>query len=137
MKNLNDDDSPEQREQNLRDQVKKRMSTAELANIKIENITDQFKPSTYSYHVRVPGYAQRTGKRLFLQPGFFEHGIEPLFSSSSRKFDIYFHYPWSEHDEVWIDLPAGFVLDNADTPAPFGASKVSQYTVRIGTTDDG
>jgi hypothetical protein len=137
MKNLNDDDSPEQREQNLRDQLKKRMSTAELADIKIENITDQFKPFTYSYHVRVPGYAQRTGKRLFLQPGFFEHGIEPLFSSSSRKFDIYFHYPWSEHDEVWIDLPAGFVLDNADTPAPFGASKVSQYSVKIGTTDDG
>jgi hypothetical protein len=137
MKNLNDDDSPEQREQNLRDQVKKRMSTAELANIKIENVTDQFKPFTYSYHVRVPAYAQRTGKRLFLQPGFFEHGIEPLFSSSSRKFDIYFHYPWSEHDEVWIDLPAGFVLDNADTPAPFGAAEISHYTVKIGATDDG
>jgi len=137
MKNLNDDDSPEQREQNLRDDIKKRMSTAELADIKIDNVTDQFKHFTYHYHVRVPGYAQRTGKRLFLQPAFFEHGIEPLFSSSSRKFDVYFHYPWSEHDEVWIDLPAGFTLDSADAPAPFAASQISQYSVKIGATDDG
>jgi hypothetical protein len=136
MKNLNDDDSPAQREQNLRDEIKKQMSTAELADIKIENVTDQSKHFTYSYHVRVPGYAQRTGKRLFLQPAFFEHGIEPLFSSSSRKFDVYFHYPWSEHDEVWIDLPAGFSLDSADAPAPFGASQISQYSVKIGTTAD-
>jgi hypothetical protein len=137
MKNLNDEDSPAQREENLRNRIKKQMSTAELSDIKIENVTDQFKHFTYSYHVRVSGYAQRTGKRLFLQPSFFEHGVEPLFSSSSRKFEIYFHYPWSEHDEIWIDLPPGFTLDNADTPAPFGAANISQYTVKIGATTDG
>ena len=30
--------------------------------------------------LRVPGYAQRTGKRLFLQPALFQHGVAPLFS---------------------------------------------------------
>jgi len=68
----------------------------------------------------------------FLQPAFFEHGIEPLFSSNSRKFAIYFHYPWSEHDEVWIDLPSGFTLDSPDAPAPFGAAGISEYKVGIG-----
>jgi hypothetical protein len=46
------------------------MSTAELSDIRIENVTDPVKPFVYAYHVRVPGYAQRTGKRLFLQPAF-------------------------------------------------------------------
>ncbi|HEX7722126.1 MAG TPA: DUF3857 domain-containing protein [Pyrinomonadaceae bacterium] len=136
MKNLNDDDSPSQREQNLRDKIKRQMSTAELSDIKIWNVTDQVKHFTYSYHVRVPGYGQRTGKRLFLQPAFFEHGIEPLFSSNSRKFAIYFHYPWSEHDEVWIELPSGFTLDSPDAPHPFGAGGISEYKVAIGVTAD-
>jgi transglutaminase-like putative cysteine protease len=134
MKNLNDDDSPAQREQNLRDKVKEIQSTAELSNIKIENVTDQAKPFVYSYHVRVAGYAQRTGKRLFLQPAFFEHGLGSLFTAGQRRYDIYFHYPWSEEDEVSIDLPDGFVLDNPDQPAPFGAGQISQYKVNIGLT---
>jgi hypothetical protein len=137
MKNLFDDDSPSQREQNIRDQMKERLSTAELSDIKFENVTDSIKPFTYSYHVRVPGYAQRTGKRLFLQPAFFQHGLESIFSASQRKYNIYFHYAWSEHDDVTIDLPAGFALDNADAPQGFGAGELSQYKVAIQVTKDG
>lgn len=122
-KEYDDDDSPAQREGTLRDSIHERMSTAEVSNIKIENVTDPVKPYIYSYHVRVPGYAQRTGKRLFLQPGFFEHGREALFSGSERRHAIYFHYPWSEEDSVTIEVPAGFTLDNADAPAPFSAPR--------------
>ena len=117
-KEYNDDDSPAQREETLRNSVKARMSTAELSDIKIENVTDPIKPFTYTYHVRVPGYAQRTGKRIFLQPGFFSHGAGPIFSATERKNEIYFHYPWSEEDHLSIALPAGYALDNADVPAP-------------------
>lgn len=137
MKNLNDDDSPAQREQNLRDAMKERMSTAELSEIHIENVTDSSKPFVYAYHIRVPGFAQRTGKRIFLQPAFFQRGIAPMFSASDRKYDIYFHYAWTEHDEVIFDLPAGYALDNAEAPAPFGANTVSQYKVNIAVTKDG
>jgi hypothetical protein len=132
----NDEESATEREQSLRDMIKGRMSTAELSNIKIENATDPSKPFIYEYHVKVPGYAQRTGKRLFLQLAFFQHGVGPLFPTSGRNHPIYFHYPWSEQDEVTIDLPEGFVLDNADAPAPFDAKALSRYDVKILVTKD-
>jgi hypothetical protein len=136
-KEWDDDDSPAQREETLREAVKKQMSTADVSAIKIANVTDPSKPFIYNYHVRVPGYAQRTGKRLFLQPEFFQHGIEPLFSGSDRKYPVYFNYPWSEEDEVIIALPADFSLDNADAPQPFSAGSVGEYKPRISVTKDG
>jgi Transglutaminase-like superfamily len=136
-KEENDADSESQREQTLKDEMKEQMSAAEISNIKIENVTDQVKPLVYSYHVRFAGYAQRTGKRLFLQPAFFQHGIEPMFATTNRRYPVYFHYPWSENDHVEIELPAGYALDNADAPAPFGSGKLSEYRVNIGVTTNG
>ncbi len=136
-KEWDDDDSPAQREETLRASVKKQMTTADVSAIKIENVTDPLKPFIYRYHVRVPGYAQRTGKRLFLQPEFFQHGLEPLFSGSERKYPVYFSYPWSEEDVVTIELPVGFSLDNADAPQPFSAIPVGDYKPSIGVTKDG
>jgi hypothetical protein len=135
-KEYNDDDSASQREETLRNKIKAQMSTAELSEIRIENVTDPIKPFVYSFHVRVPGYAQRTGKRLFLQPAFFQRGLSPLFTTSSRKHAIYFQYPWSEEDDVSIELPAGYALDNPDAPAPFGSGQLSQYDVKIYATKD-
>jgi hypothetical protein len=113
----NYDDSADKRLRNLKEEIKARLSTAEISDIAIENVTDASKPLVTTYRVRVPGYAQRTGKRIFIQPGFFEYGANPVFSSASRKYDIYFRYPWSQTDHVEIQLPAGYDLDNADSPA--------------------
>ncbi|HEX8493825.1 MAG TPA: DUF3857 and transglutaminase domain-containing protein [Pyrinomonadaceae bacterium] len=135
-KEYNDDDSPTERETTLQELIKAQMSTAEVSQISIENTTDPVKPFVYAFHIRVPGYAQRTGKRLFLQPAFFQHGHSPLFPTSTRLHPIYFSYPWSEEDEVTIDLPAGFTLDNPDAPAPLSANELSRYEVKIMTTKD-
>lgn len=139
-KEYNDDESPAEREDILRRAIKERMSTAEVTDIKVENVTDPVKPFTYSYHVRVPGYAQRTGKRMFFQPGYFSHGVGSLFTSATRKHDIYFNYPWSEHDVITIDLPEGFTLDNADIPSPITpemTKQISSQQITMGVTKDG
>jgi hypothetical protein len=130
-KEENDDESVEHREKSLRDMIKEQMSTAELSGIRIENVADPVKPFAYSFHVRVPGYAQRTGKRLFLQPAFFQKGIAVMFSAGTRRLAIYFHYSWMEDDTVTIDLPAGFALDNAEAPQPFSVGEVADYKVKI------
>lgn len=132
-----DADSDSEREENIKQELKARISTADLSNIKIENVTDHVKPFTYSFHVRIPEYAQRTGKRLFLQPAFFQYGVRALFSTTSRRYSIYFHYPWSEEDYVEFELPTGFALDNADAPAPFASEPVSSYKPVLAATKDG
>jgi len=136
-KEENDDDSPSQREETLKDEIKARISTAELSDIRIENVVDPVKPFVYAFHLRAPGYAQRTGKRLFLQPAVFQRGVGPLFSTSERKYQVYFHYPWSESDDVTIDIPAGYALDNADAPAPFSGGAISEYRPTLAATKDG
>jgi hypothetical protein len=132
-----DEESETAREDLLKAEIAGQISTAEIANIKIENVTDHVNPLVYSYRIRVPGYAQRTGKRLFIQPAFFQYGLKPLFATANRKYAIYFHYPWSENDQVDIELPPGYALDNADAPAPFSSGKTSEYKPSLGITPDG
>nr|MDQ3042186.1 DUF3857 and transglutaminase domain-containing protein [Acidobacteriota bacterium] len=127
------DQSANQREENLKNEIKARMSTAEISDLQIENITEPNKPFTYQYKVRVPNYAQKTGKRLFLQPGFFEYGENTAFSTATRKYDIYFNYPWSENDAIEIELPKGFSLDNADAPGDLAdAQKIGFLQIKMG-----
>jgi hypothetical protein len=131
------EDSPAKREENLKEVIKQRISTAEVSGITIENITDVSKPLVYQYKIRVPNYAQKTGKRMFFQPGFFEYGTNPLFSSASRKYDIYFPYPWSENDDIEIGLPAGFALDSAEKPGEISdQSNIGRLKISIGTNPE-
>ncbi|HZI88317.1 MAG TPA: DUF3857 domain-containing protein [Pyrinomonadaceae bacterium] len=136
-KEQSDEETASEREDALKEEVKARLSTAELTSIRIENIHDASRPLLHAYHIRIPGYAQRTGKRLFLQPAIFQRGAEPLFSASSRRYQIYFHYPWQESDEVVIELPTGYTLDSADAPASFGSAEISEYKPGISVTVDG
>lgn len=137
MKEYNDDDSPAEREETLKNRLKERLAAAEVTDIKVENVSDPDKPFVYSFHVRVPDYAQRTGKRLFIQPAFFEKGLGARFPVAARRHPIYFHYPWAEEDKVEIDLPEGYALDNAESPAPISGGELSKYDPSVGITKDG
>ncbi len=136
MKEDNDEETPEQREKKLQNSVSGRLGGAELSDIKIESATDPVKPFVYSYKVRIPGYAERTGKRIFLQPAFFQKGLAQMFPSSSRQHDVYFHYPWMEQDQVEIELPEGYALDNAEAPTPLGFGEAGSYDVKLAITTD-
>ena len=123
--------TPAEREKTLIESWKQTVPTAEITDFLMENFNDSSRPYTYSFKIRVPNYAQKTGKRLFLQPGFFEYGTSPLFSSETRKYAIYFEYPWSENDDIEIELPKNFDADSIEPPknvnetSGMGAVKIS------------
>ena len=116
-------DSEAKRKEEIEEELKERLSTAELSGVTITNFDDPTKALTYSFSVKIPNYAQRTGQRLFIQPGFFEFGAKPVFSSATRQHAVHFAYPWSEADYVEINLPKGYGLDNADRPADISDPK--------------
>ncbi|MET0646727.1 MAG: DUF3857 domain-containing protein [Pyrinomonadaceae bacterium] len=135
-KEFNDEDSPAEREKMVVEMWKTQMG-AEVTDLRVENVTDPVQPFVYAFHVRVPGYAQRTGKRLFLQPAFFQKGLAPRFTVATRRHEVYFRHPWSEEDRVEITLPEGFTFDNAETPAGFSAGDLSKYEPAAGVSRDG
>jgi hypothetical protein len=116
-------DSQSKREENIKKEIMSRISTAEISDLVISNFEDNTKPLSYTFKVRVPNYAQKAGRRLILQPGFFEHGSDAVFTSATRTYSIYFPYPWSEEDDIDIQLPVGFALDNPDAPGEVKDSK--------------
>lgn len=124
--------SPEKRLENVRDEAKENVNNGEITAVSIENFETPAKTLTYIYEVSVPNYAQKTGKRLFLQPGFFEYGSAAAFPSSTRIHSVYFSYPWSENDYVEIELPKGFTLDSAEAPGDVAdPSKICALTIQM------
>jgi len=135
-KENNDDDSPTERETTLKKLIKDQFNSTEITTIQIENITDRDKPFIYRFHIRVVDYAQRTGKRLFFQPAFFQKGVKPIFPTSQRKYPVYFHFPWSEYDEVQITLPSGYELESPEGLHPITSGTVAGYELRLFISND-
>lgn len=129
-----DDQTPAEREKDLRQLITSRIPNAEVSNVRIEHVTDANGPYTNVYRIRIPAYAQRTGSRMFLQPAIFQKGIEAVFRSAERTTGIYFPFPWLEDDSVTIELPAGFVLEEPSRPAPIDAGAFA-FETRLAVQD--
>ncbi len=131
-------DSENKREETLKEFIRSRMSTAEISDISIQNVDDPEKPFIYTFKIRVPGYAQKAGRRLIFQPAFFQHGTSPAFTSSERKYEIFFQYPWSHEDEVTLELPAGLTLENPEVPDVVRESSgITELKYQMSTLADG
>jgi hypothetical protein len=138
QKNAARDDSPAEREKNLKELIRSNiLGTAEVESFTIENANDPDKPFIYTFKVRVPGYASRTGRRIFFQPNVFERSAKPAFVSTARKYDVYINYPYSENDDITIELPKGFALENGDAPAPVKDKQgIASHEVVMNLRDD-
>lgn len=137
-KEYNDDDTPQQREDGLRNMIKRYiLGSAEVTDLSIENFNDPDKPFVYTFTIKVPGYATRTGKRIFMQPNVFERSARPMFESSTRQHSIHFEYPYSELDDIAIELPVGYELENPDAPGVVqDRSGIAVNNIQISVTND-
>jgi hypothetical protein len=123
-----------EREEELKDELKRRFADFSVSRIKFAVPPDVSIPVGLTYHVVVPGYAQRTGKRLIVRVNYFGSSFGSQLPQGTRHNHIYFDYPWSELDTVDLKIPAGFELDHADAPANITAPPTCTYVVRMSFT---
>jgi hypothetical protein len=129
QKLLLEDTSAGSREETIKKQMEERFPGAQITNLKIENANTTAGVYSISFHMEMENYAQRTGKRMFFQPGLFQLGDRPLFSASSRKYPIVFRYAYTETDTVEISLPDGFDLESPEMPGQLNLGKVGTHSV--------
>jgi hypothetical protein len=137
LKEQDDHLAPAEREKSLKELVAGRLPGIEMTEVHVENVTDPDKPYTTRYHLKIPGYAQRTGSRLFIQPAVFQKGVPPVFAAAKRRHPIFFEHAWKEIDRVRIELPAGYQLESPDAPAPVALAPFGGYAVKLKATPDG
>lgn len=137
MKNDFDDQSPDDRLVSWKEEIQGVEPRAEVSSVRFENADDPIKPLRITYHIRVPGYAERTGSRLFVQSGVFQRGVPPLFKDPTRMSDILFHYRSTEEDTVLIALPEGFEIEAGSAPQSQKLGALGEYSVALGTIKDG
>ncbi len=137
-----DDRTPEARVKDLKESLEALYPGIEISNPKIEGIDVQGEPDklglpvVYSYDVRIPGYASRTGKRLLVAPGFFRRGVGPRFPSATRVHDVYLRRHETEEDEVRLTLPEGFRLEDPSWPSGFTVGSTGQFTTTVSVSED-
>ena len=119
----------EERLENLKTDIENQFAGAEISNLALQDVNDPEMPLVWSYHIKIPNYARRSGKRLFIQPAVFKRGYAARYTAESREFPLYFRYPWMDVDHVTIHLPDGYELDHADAPSNAPLGPVAHYTV--------
>lgn len=131
-----DGDSPEKQQEGIKEQVMAVFPDAEVSSIVIEDADDPEKPLKIRYAVRIPGYAQRTGKRILFQPLFFQRGETPLFGANERMHAVHFRYGWKELDSITLKWPEGFQLDSAENPGGINFGPPGEYSLEMGKAGD-
>jgi hypothetical protein len=133
-KNRYDALSAEERAKQLQDEVQKQFPLAELSEITFEHAADPLQPLVLSYQLRLPGFAERTGARLFFQPAVLYKGLQPMFEAPERRGAILFHYLYREADTFEIAVPVAFKLEAGNAPPPLDFGKSGRYDVKVAYT---
>lgn len=103
---------------------------AKIESLKVTGWQGTEEPLRVECTVKLPSVAVSTGRRLLLGLGLFEAGSKNPFDHSSRIYPVYFEYPYMRVDDITLDLPRGYQLE--DLPATrdfkdvFGTYRVSR-----------
>jgi len=112
-----------EREQYLKDKMKDRFGSPEVSEVKWQGVDDPEQKLTVTFQMKIPGYLQRTGRRLFIQPAIFHRNLAARFPNAKREHPVVFSFPWSEFDAFTFTLPEGYELETPSLPAPVTANQ--------------
>ena len=57
-----------------------------------------------------------------------------MFTEDQRHGNLLFPYPWTDKDEISIQMPADFKLEEGSAPRPFNMGVVGTYETKLGLT---
>ena len=115
----------------IRNRLQSRLPNAEVSDVSAINADDPLKPFSLTYSVKIPGYAENTGQRLFLQPAFFEKGLGAMFTAATRASNISFHYPINQKDDVTIAIPPWMKIEEGSAPESLGETDWGKFLVKL------
>ena len=130
----NTDRSPSERQDVFRRYVQGYFPGAQLSDLQLPDPANPDSPVTFRWHIKMEGYATRTGKRLIFVPGLFPGNAQARYTATQRKYSVVYRYAWSESDDYTINTPEGFALDHAESPGSLKFAPVGQYGVKISAT---
>jgi hypothetical protein len=89
-------------------------STVKLTDL--QNVKNQNQPLSVSYDVELPFMGSNVGSRLMMPVEVFQSNNRNPFVHEKRVYPIYFDYPYQELDEVTIEMPKEFAVENLPQP---------------------
>ncbi len=92
------------------------------------------EPLTAIFSIEVPEYASVAGKRLLVPSALFQPKRASLFKSGARKYPVYFHYAFSEQDQITMEIPEGY---SAETLATAQAAKTTYASYKSQSSMEG
>lgn len=78
----------------------------------IENARDEYQPLVVHYNVELPFTGSTVGSRIMLPMEVFQSSNRNPFIHENRANPIYFNYPFQEIDDIYIQMPQGFGVEN-------------------------
>lgn len=101
------------RRKQLEDEVKAWLPAA--AEVELQQMSGwetAEEPLRAEFHLRLPGFATPTGRRLLLPLGVFQSQERHPFQHAQRSNPVYFRYPFQEMDDVSVELPEGYGVES-------------------------
>jgi len=87
-----------------------------------------------TFTAQIPAFATLAGKRLLVSTCLFSARRYSVFSAPTRKYPVYFPYPFREVDHTAIHLPTGYILESVppeqNVEESFASYRISNQFVR-------
>lgn len=136
MRQRLDDVQPEELDSLVAETQVEAGTSGQVTNVVLARGAEESSPLAMTAKVTLPGFATVTGKRILLEPAVFYAHAKPRFTSTSRRYPVYFHHAWTELDTVRVHLPAGWKVETAESVEPLSAQGVSDYAAAVMVSDD-
>lgn len=122
--------APDTRRAYFRRAISGELKGAEIEIDRVDGLDDPYVPIRVGYHLKWPGFAERTNTRLIFHPCVFHWTQASPFTSTDRQDNFRFPYRWQENDRLTIGLPAGYAIEAKEMPSSIPAAALN-YVCKI------